>query len=190
MQQEVATTRQTSKTCFDEIREKPQYAELKRKLYYADDSVNVPLQYLTNPARPSKKDLGDVFALHADIQGCRKVLVDGQAKIHPLIVTTQVEGFTAADRIWTEFAAGKMSWGEFNTKRKDVAVDVQQRMVAASQRIDAQLTNNHRYEVEQRQRAAEAVSAWAAQQQAIAAMNRPRTTNCTGFGNSINCTTY
>jgi hypothetical protein len=196
MQQQEAATNAVSSSCFQELRAKPEYAELLTRLYMSEDSLNFPLTYLTNPSRPAKKDLVDLFAFHAGLQACRKLLLDGQSKIHPLIVSTQVEGFTASDKLWAEFASGKIAWGEFNTRRKDVAVETQRQMLAASQAIGSQLTDSHRYEVAQRQRAAEALSRWAAQQQAIQvqqqainAMNRSRTTNCTGSGNTISCQT-
>jgi hypothetical protein len=196
MQQQAAATQTVAASCFQELREKPEHAELLTKLYMSEDSLNFPLSYLTNASRPARKDLANLFAFHAGLQVCRKLLLDGQSKIHPLIVSTQVEGFTASDKLWTEFASGKTTWGEFNTRRKDVAVEAQRRMLAASQAIEGQLTDNHRYEVARRQRAAEALSQWAAQQQAINvqrqavnAMNRSRTTNCTGFGNAISCQT-
>src|ERR1700737_1213700 len=67
--------------------------------------------------------------------------------------------------------------------RRD-SVESQTRFTQASMQINGQLQNQHQSEMEQRQRAAAAMSQWALQQQAIAAQqqaidvaNRPRTIN-------------
>lgn len=80
MQQQAAATQTVASSCFQELREKPEYAELLTKLYMAEDSLNYPLAYLTNPARPAKKDLTSLFAFHAGLQACRKLLLDGSVK--------------------------------------------------------------------------------------------------------------
>jgi hypothetical protein len=65
----------------------------------------------------------------------------------------------------------KLTWGEFVKQQRDAATDAQRALQAEGQRIVAGLKQDHQAEIEQRQRAAEAVSQWAQTQQMINALN-------------------
>jgi hypothetical protein len=93
--------------------------------------------------------------------------------------------------------SGKLTWGQFNQGRRDITTQTQGKLVQANMQIGSQLQNQHQYEVQQRQRAAEAFAQWSyqqqqlnQQQQMINAVNRPRTINCDYFGNTAQCNSF
>lgn len=171
----------------------------RREMIYGyiglDDAI--PLEMLTDPSKPTKDEIKDLYRLHNDVQQCRKVLLDGMAKYHPLAVMTFVEGFTEADKLSIEATTGKLSWGHINQRRKDQYVQLRARLTQVDQQIAAQLNNQHQFEVEQRQRAAAAFQQWAYQQQALAqqqqlinAATRPTITNCNYGGGIMTCNSF
>jgi hypothetical protein len=150
---------------------------------------------LTDETRPTKDEIKSIYALYGDVQTCRSLVLAGLSKAHPVLVLAITEGYSKSDQLWSEFAKGKMTWGQFNTGRKSIIEESRTRMVQTNMQIGSQLEGQHQAEVQQRQRAAEALSAWAAQQQAFAlqqqainAANRPRIINCNYVGSSTQCT--
>src|ERR1700750_1569930 len=117
---------------------------------------------LNDETRPSKEEIKQVYALYSDMQDCRKLVLDGASKTHPAVMMAWVENFSNSDKLWAEFTRGKMPGGKFNEGRKSLAVEGQARLTQAGAQINGQLQNQHQSEVEQRQRAAQAFSQWAA----------------------------
>jgi hypothetical protein len=120
------TTVAESKSCLGAAYSKPDYAKLKTKLFLNTDTVQVPLEYLTDHSKPTKAEIADLYKLHADIQDCRKIALDGMAAVHPLIVAAMVESFSASDKLWADTASsGNVTWGKFNEARQGIAVQLQ-----------------------------------------------------------------
>jgi hypothetical protein len=194
MQSETNNANTAAKECLQATFDKPEYVNLRQHTYFSATDQSWPLQMLNDPTVPTKEQIKQIYAIYADIQECRKIILDGAGKTHSAMVMAWVQNFSESDRLWAEFAKGKMPWGKFNEGRKAGSVDGQARLVQAATQINGQLQNQHQSEMEQRQRAAEAFSQWAtqqqafaAQQQAIAAANRPRTINCNYYGNTATC---
>ena len=194
MKSELSNANAASKECLDSAFEKPQYSSIRAKSYFSTTNQSWPLPMLNDETLPSKEQIKQLYALYSDIQECRKIILDGASKTHPLLVMAWVQTFSESDRLWSEFTKGKTTWGKFNEARKNAAVEAQSRWMQAAAQINGQLQNQHQGEVEQRQRAAAAFSQWAAQQQALAlqqqainAANRPRTINCNYFGSTATC---
>jgi hypothetical protein len=110
---------------------------------------------------------------------------------------TLVQSFSEKDKVYTDFVDGRMTWGQFNQSLKDIGEKTQVAGMRAANQIDANLQNQHAFEIEQRQRAAAAFQQWAYQQQvlanqraAIAAANRPVTINCNYAGATAQCTSF
>jgi hypothetical protein len=70
---------------------------------------------------------------------------------------------------------------------RDLSAETQASLLAADARVVVGLQQEHDAEMARRQRAAEALAAWAQTQEMINAANRPVITNCSGFGNMVNC---
>jgi PBP1b-binding outer membrane lipoprotein LpoB len=194
MQTESGNALATGKECLQSAFDKPDYSGIKQKSYFSAVDQNWPLPMLNDPTLPSKEQIKQLYAIYADIQECRKIILDGAGKTHPTVLMAWVQNFSESDRLWAEFTRGKMEWGKFNEGRKSLAVEAQARLVQAATQINGQLQSEHQSELDQRQRAAAAFSQWAeqqqaiaVQQQAIAAANRPRTINCNYYGNTASC---
>jgi hypothetical protein len=195
MKSELANANAGSKECLDDAYAKPEYSSIRAKSYFSTTDQNWPLPMLNDDSLPSKEQIKQLYAIYSDIQECRKVILDGASKTHPLLVMAWVQTFSDADKLWSEFTKGRIAWGgKFNEGRKNAVVESQARWMQAAAQINGQLQNQHQGEIEQRQRAAAAFSQWAAQQQALViqqqainAANRPRTINCNYIGNSATC---
>jgi hypothetical protein len=180
--------------CADPVFQNPEYSGITKKTHLSTNDPNFPLEMLNDTTLPSKEQTKNIYAIYGDIQPCRQIILDAASKTSPLLVLTWVQTFSKIDQLWADFAKGKMTWGKFNTDRKAIYEDNKVRLVQASMQINGQLQSQHQSEIEQRQRAAEAFSQWAAQQQAFAlqqqainAANRPRVINCNYFGNTATC---
>jgi hypothetical protein len=96
---------------------------------------------------------------------------------------------TKSDRSLIDLLQRKITWGDHLKSLKDNYAHYLPELVAEEQRINAGLAQSHANELQQRQAAANALAQFAQTQQMINAMYRPSFTNCTGFGNSVNCIT-
>jgi hypothetical protein len=83
----------------------------------------------------------------------------------------------------------KMTWGDYVRRARDRATETQAALLAEDRNVVSGLQQEHQAEIAQRQRAAEALAAWAQTQELINAANRPVITNCNAFGGMVNCVT-
>jgi hypothetical protein len=202
MLQVQADTISQARACIDEVSQRAEFAHLKTKLFLDSSGASTPLEYLSGNTRPTKSDISDVYNLHAAIQPCRKIYLEGAGKIHPAVVTIFVNSYADSNKLWVEFASGRMTWGEFNQRRADISRQVNQQINEARTMIASQLQNQHQFEMAQRQRAIESLQQWAYQQQvlenqrlaimaeghAAAIASRPITCNFNQMGpNSMTC---
>ncbi|HKA70923.1 MAG TPA: hypothetical protein VKE26_03910 [Xanthobacteraceae bacterium] len=166
---------------------------------YLDPDLNrsMPVQYLTDDAKPTRAEIADLYRLHAEVQACRKVLLDAASKVHPLILTALIESFAENDRVWAQAAAGKLTWGQFNEARERLALQATAKMTEVEGQIDSQVHGRAQFEAQQRQRAAAAMEQWTSQQQQLYRRDRmadaarqPRMINCDFSGDAANCTSF
>jgi hypothetical protein len=179
------------RACLDEAYQRPEFAHLKTKLFLDPTATSAPLEYLSDKMRPTKGDIADVYKLHAATQPCRKIYVEGAGRTHPAYVTIIVNSLADTDKLWVEFASGRMTWGDFNQRRADIARQLNQQISEARAMIASQLQNQHEFEMAQRQRAIASLQQWAYQQQVlenqrIAAMSAAASN--THIGNTMLCT--
>jgi hypothetical protein len=195
MQKTTVATVAEAKSCVDNVYAKPEYASLEKRLFLTSDpTAQIPLEYLTDKSKPTKPEIADLYKVHSDTQPCRKIALDGMAAVHPLIVATLVDSYSATDRLWVDAVSGKLTWGAINESRQTLINEYRGKLTEAGARIEAQLQNQHQFELEQRQRAAAAMQQWAYQQQQlyqnqqmINALNRPHTINCNYLENTAQC---
>jgi hypothetical protein len=198
--QTTTETRSQAQACLNEVYQKPEFAHLKTKMFLEPGSA--PLEYLSDKTLPTKSDIVDVYKLHAALQPCRKTFIEGVGRIHPAYVTIGANSFNDADKLWVDFASGRMTWGEFNQRRAELGRQLSQQSNEVAAMIASQLQNQHQFEMAQRQRALESLQQWAYQQQvlenqrlaimaqghAAAIASRPMTCNFNQMGpNSITC---
>jgi hypothetical protein len=185
--QQMADTRATTRECVEAILVKPDYTELKTKLYISFDNPQVPSPYLTDTSFPTKKQIADLYKVYEELRGCRKIMLDWSSKMHPYIFANMLELFSNNDRDWAEAVSGKLSWGQFNRARQTVVAQNRSRLTEDA-RTAINSRDQHQFEIEQRQRAAAAMQQWAYQQQLLNKMNPqlPLIT-CNYIGNTATC---
>jgi hypothetical protein len=154
-----------------------------------------PLNLFETDTKPNKQEIATLYKVYGDLQECRKIVLAGASKMHPLILLAFVEGFANSDKLWAEATSGHLTWGKFNEERKNLMTQGQARIMQVEMQVSAQLQSQHQSEIEQRQRAAAAMQQWSYQQQVLAnqraainAANQPRMINCNYFGTSATCT--
>ena len=185
-------------SCTGQPYSRRRYARLAKRMYLDPDlNRSMPVQYLTDDAKPTRAEIADLYRLHAEVQACRKVLLDAASKAHPLILTALIESFAENDRVWTQAAAGKLTWGQFNEARERLALQATAKMTEVEGQIDSQVHGRARFEAQQRQRAAAAMEQWTSQQQQLYRRDRmadaarqPRMINCDFSGDAANCTSF
>jgi hypothetical protein len=145
------------------------------------------LQQLSDPSYATPEEAQVIFSNHPKLQLCRKAFLNVLAQAEPAVVPVRIGSFNKADDLKIALAQRKIAWGEYVHRIRDLSAETQAALLAADARVVAGLQQEHAAEMAQRQRAAEALAAWAQTQQMINAANRPVITNCSGFGNMVNC---
>jgi hypothetical protein len=176
------------------VAENPEYEGIRTKLYFNADN-QPPLEMLADKSHPTKEQIKLLYKIRDDVQRCRKILLEGPAKTYPVILLTLVNSFAESDKLWVEAAGGKLAWGTFNQRRKDISAQAQTNLKQADAQIASQLQsrneNQSQPDLEQKQHATAALEQWAHQQQilanqqqAIFAESQPPTTiSCKYYGN-------
>jgi hypothetical protein len=179
----IETVAQT-RTCADAITSKPRYADLGTKTHFGRFDT-IPDYKLTDARLLTRQDSIALLALYAEAQECRRVMLEGAVRMHPLFVTIFIEGFAASDRIYAEAIFGRITWGQFNEALRRVGLQAQARFERAEAIIAAN-GQNPDFDNEQRLIAAQAFDQWLNQQRLLA--GRQRTIAPTDGGlRSISC---
>jgi hypothetical protein len=148
---------------------------------------DVTLQQLSDPSYATPEETQVMFSTHPKIQLCRKSFLAKLTQAEPAVVPIRIASFNKSDDNRIAVAQRKITWGEYIHRMRDLSAETQAALLEADARVVAGLQQEHQAEVAQRQRAAEALAAWAQTQQMINAANRPVITNCNQFGNTVNC---
>ncbi len=185
------TAAEENKACWAKAYSSEQWSALKGKLPDFQDNGPPPMSLLIDRTKPTDAESAMLLSFHQEyVTPCRKLALNDIGKVHPSLTAVLAEAYANSDADYAKLVQRQESWGEF----AQAYSQQKQRFTAALQnaggKIQQQLNAEHRYEIQQRQAAAAALSNWAYQQQVIAAMNRPVTTNCSRFYNTVNCTSY
>jgi hypothetical protein len=145
------------------------------------------LQQLSDGASATPTEVAAIYSTHPRVQGCRKTFLSGLAQSEPTLVPVLIASYNKGDDELLALIQRTMPWGDYVRRMRDRSAETRAQVQAADQRVVTELKQENAAELAQRQRAAEAMAAWAQTQQLINAANRPRITNCSGFGNMVNC---
>jgi hypothetical protein len=124
------------------------------------------------------------------LQECRKTFLVATAQTEPGLVPILTAAYNKNDDDLLALTQRKIAWGEYVRRMRDRASETQAEIMAEDRRVTSGLQQEHRAEMEQRERAAAALAAWGQTQALINAANRPVITNCNAFGNSMNCVSH
>lgn len=175
------------RACVDAVHNLPEYALLRPHVPPSIQSTT--LDQLSDKSFATPEEAQAIFATHPSLQQCRKSFLDGVAKSEPSVVPILVASYNKADDAAIGLAQRKISWGDYTHRLRDNASETQATLQVEDRRVVSGLKEEHEAELARRERAAEAIAAWAQTQQLINAANRPVITNCNRFGNMVNCIT-
>jgi hypothetical protein len=173
------------KTCVSNVHNSPDFAPLRNHIPL--NPLEVTLQQMSDTTVATPTEIQAIFSTYPQIQACRKALLNGVAQSEPSLVPILVASYNKAEDDLLAVTQQRMTWGDYVRKARDRATDTQAALLAEDRRVVSGLQQEHQAEIAQRQRAAEAIAAWAQTQEMINAANRPVITNCNEFGNMVNC---
>ena len=96
--------------CQQKIAANPDYAPLKAKTSI-DTPPQFALQMLNDKTLPTKKEIALLYRVYSDGQECRKIYLDGASNMSPLVHSVLVENYAAAEKLWAQATAGRLTWG-------------------------------------------------------------------------------
>jgi len=175
------------KACVAEVHNSPEFSPIAAHI--PANPTDLTLQQLSDTSLATPEEVQAIFAVHPQLQACRKAFVSGLAQSEPSLVPILLASFNSNEDDLIALTEQKMTWGDYARRSRDRWAETVAALQAEDRRVVSGLKQEHQAEVEQRQRAGEAISRWAQTQQLINAANRPVFTNCNGFGNSFNCIT-
>lgn len=192
---------QRSKECFEYIENKPAYQNLFSRLPRSNKIT--PMQ-MADTSRPTAEDVTNIIAVYNEDAQCRKLVIEDMSRIVPSFVPIFINAYRTQDLVTADLIERKISLGEANKRRSEIKSDTEAKLRAEESSLKQELKMAHSAEISNRQAIGLAVtdslSEWGKQQQALAdrlqdqqlidSLNRPKSTNCQVFGNTVNCTTY
>jgi hypothetical protein len=177
------------KVCVASVLGKPEYVSL---VPHTPDpeTGQATMAQLTDEKAPSQNDSRLLASRFDEATACRITYLKALSTARPDLVPIIADLYTKNAANVVLLVERKVTWAEGVRRAQALTADTRQRIASANQQWVADLNASHQAEMVHRQAAANAMMQWSAQQQMINAANRPRQTNCTGFGNSVSCTSY
>ncbi len=174
--------------CVRNVQASPAFAPLLQR--FPSKPSDTTIEQLANTNKATEGEIKAIFLVHPEFQKCRQALMSQAALTHPGIPPILAAAYAKRDADLVELVQKKITWGEWTVRLKTSDAELGVELAAENQRINAGLQQSHEAELQRRQAAANALAAYARQQQIIDNMNRPITTNCSALGNTVNCTTH
>ena len=194
--------------CYKDLAASPIGEPVAKSILIMSDEQPNKYDLLTSKSKLNDSQKKSLKTFLTAATKCRQILADsasGTAYATPI-----AKRDTESDAIYAKLLTGQMTVGEANTARDQLRIKFREELAAIGKSLDAGFKSSHNAEVAaaERRRAAEIQ---AAQQQQIINQNQqvinnqiiksmqpqppapvplPVNTNCTRFGNSINCTSY
>lgn len=173
------------KACAASIYNSPEFASLRP--HVPPSASDTTLEQLSDPSFATPSEVQAIFSTHPKFQECRKALLNGLAQSEPSLVPILTAAYNKNEDDLLALIQRKVAWGEYTHLIRDRATETQATIQAEDRRVVSGLQQEHQTEMAQRQRAAEALAAWAQTQEMINAANRPVITNCNQMGGMVNC---
>jgi len=177
-----------AKICITNVHNSPEFVLLKN--YIPINALDPTLKQMSDRTFATPAQIQAIFATHSQARACRQALLNGLAQIVPSVVPILVASYNKNEDDLLALTERKMTWGDYTRRERDRATETQFDLQAEDSHIVSGLQQQHRAEIEQRQRSADALPAWAQTQELINAANRPVITNCNALGSMVNCVTH
>jgi hypothetical protein len=183
------------KQCLSEIAANPQYASIAKHAPLDGTPASVAQKADESLATPQEAQT--VLAWRSDIGQCRQTFTESAQRFAPAAVPALLEASNASDAVWVKVVHRQITWGTALQQAADIQAAIQAKGVEVEKEMQASLEQQNQTELAQRRAVAAAfgqalkdASDNMQRQQLINAIDRPRTTNCSAFGNSASCATY
>ena len=154
------------------------------------DVSDATLQQLNDPSFASPEEVAAIYTLHDRVQQCRKEELQRFSSIVPSLVPILSDLFTDSDAALLDLINKKSPWGQYIQTEQRLQNDSKRKITAEMNRIHSDLQQSYQAEMQQRAQAAQAMSNYLQNQQAINALNKPTYTTCNTFGPTTNCLTH
>ena len=158
---------------------------------------NITLLHLADTTMPSDEDVKNIIAYHNDLSHCRARGIEDYMQIAPSVIPIVVPSYYASDLVTVELIQKKITYGEANKKKQAIYLELMSKLQVEIDRLNREFSASYQAQMAQQAAAFNVLSQWLYQQQIlrqnqqlINAINRPVITDCSRFGNSINCTSY
>jgi hypothetical protein len=187
--------KEANKACLGEIAANPQYATIAKHIPL--DGSQPTLEQKADQSLATTQEVKAILAWRTDFTKCRQSYTEAVQGIAPAMVPALLEAQSASDAVWVKVVHRELAWGGALQQLSDIQAAVAAKGTQVAQEIQTDLQRQNQAELAQRQAALAAfgdamqnAADSMQRQQMINAMNRPRTTNCSVFGNTASCTTY
>jgi hypothetical protein len=166
-----------AKACFADVHATPEYRMVAARLWQFDDTDTAVKLSDPNPLTPAERNA--LVQVHNKVAPCRQIIISHDNQFAAWETPYWEDYFQRSDEIFYKLASGELPVGIAN------------KMAIESQgKFQADVSRGHADAVQvaevQRQQAAEAMMRAGAQ--LAASQPRMTTTNCSWFGNTLNCT--
>lgn len=173
------------KACSAQVYRSAEYDPIRSHL--PESPSDATLQQLSDRSFATPEEIKAISVTHPRAQACRKAFLQGLTQTEPSLVPILTASYNKNEDDLLGLTQHKMAWGDYVRRIRDRSAETQAAIQAEDRRVVSELRYEDQEERAERQRAAEAFAAWAQTQEMINAANRPVITNCSGFGNMVNC---
>ena len=122
-----AETGSSMTTCTEAVNDNPKYLSLKSKLYLGSSDI-IPPELLSVRSKPESQDIPLIQDVQRDLLACRRIMLDGAARMHPRVVAVVTEAYESTDRLWDDLIGGRLTFGQFNDGRREITAQARQRL--------------------------------------------------------------
>lgn len=175
------------KACVTEAYSSPQAAAIR--LRRPIDPADASLEQLNSSDFASPDEIKALYALHGQIQPCRKASLENLVTVVPTVVPIMSAGYQEGDTALLALINKQMTWGQYLQDQQHEENEIKAKLIAEWNRVQGEMQRSYQTEMQQRQAAAQAMANYLQNQQMINAINKPVYTNCSTFGNTTNCMT-
>lgn len=195
------------KSCQDEAKKTDLYKRIYEEVFFENDMSANKFTMLANKNKPTNEQIELVKDAMPILTKCRSGVIDGHRGTPFLTVTLKY--YNAFDAMFIKLIREEMTIGDANEERVKANAQREIEWATTGNDLDSRLRAMHESEMSGRRQAAAAMLPYLLQQQQNQQfqqqmlyqqqiqnimnkrpiLNAPTTTNCSTFGNQINCTT-
>jgi hypothetical protein len=172
------------KNCTSTVYNSPEASPYREHI---SDPRNVTLDQMMDSSKATSEQIAAIKATYPKIAECRNALFTKLSTATPTIAVVFADAWQQSDAALIELIQQKTTWGKYVSTSRDIEMAWLKQLTEETQKILSGLQRSYENELAQRQAAINAMMQYLQTQEMINAMNKPVITNCSGFGNSVNC---